>query len=82
MLSYRKGDEFWTFYVPLLLTAETRKEIAGTVTYLTVLSTSVTIVFSSVLRTTRDTQRFIEQRFIEITCIQLVCCRLTREGGI
>ena len=40
----------------LLLSAETRKEIAGSVTYINVLSTCATIVFSWVLRTTGDTQ--------------------------
>ena len=36
--------------VPLLLTADTRKVIAGTVTYINVLSTCVNIVLSLVLR--------------------------------
>ena len=42
----------------LLLIAETRIEIAGTVTYINVLSTCVTIDLTCVLQTARDTQLY------------------------
>ena len=46
--------------VPLLITADTRKVIAGTVTYINVLSTCVNIVLAWVLRKP-DVHNFIHE---------------------
>ena len=48
------SEKFWTFPVPLLLTVETRIEIAGNFLYVNVLSTCVTSGLTCVLRTIRD----------------------------
>ena len=52
----------------LLLTAETRKAIAGTITYINVLSTCVTIVFSWVLGTARNTQLYAQMGIFKRWC--------------